>query len=229
MYTLEFDIGVVLPYSFIPQYLSKWKQAGAFEPAWVRGAKNCDAPKEIVDASNLAGNLIFQLLATDLPLRFTPQELALGVLTLALDIVYAKFGQPVGVAGGFVSPIKFSHYTLLGHSIPAVMEVREGVPSALAPYAAGDSAVRASLGMKGGVAPVAAHFSDVPGTGSKNSSYTGGPHHSADGGPNEPPAPSPISPQPYFSHSGTTLVAARSFSAGAEDDEEAPQLARADD
>ncbi len=171
LYTLEFDVGVVHPYRFIQATLVAWKEAGVFEGVgWARAARNSSAPREIRAANILARNLAFQLLATGLPLRYTPPELAAAALTLALDVVFAGGGAGGGAPGGLAaalaaappaSPVRAEHLPLCvgldgAAGVRAVWELREEAPGALAPYAMGDSAVRASLGLSGGVAPVPA-------------------------------------------------------------------------
>ncbi len=168
LYTLEFDVGVVHPYRFIQATLVAWKEAGVFEGAgWARAARNSSAPRELRAANILARNLAFQLLATGLPLRYTAPELAAAALTLALDVVFAGGGAG-GVAPGIAaalsaapptSPVRAEHLALCAGlegaaGARAVWELREEAPGALAPYAMGDAAVRACLGLSGGVAPV---------------------------------------------------------------------------
>ncbi len=183
-YTLEFDIGVAHPYAFIAAHLKRWKLAGAFEPAWARTAKNCDAPREVEEALSLSSNLAFQCITTGVALRCSPQDLAAAALSLAFDVLYARRGggggggggggaapaSSLAAAAGFggggaarfpASPIKAHHFALCGgvSSLDSVMEVRAAIPAALALLAAGDSAVRLHLDLAGGVAPVAAAHS----------------------------------------------------------------------
>jgi hypothetical protein len=170
LYSLEFDIGVVHPYGSIQSTLTLWKEAGVFEPAWPRTAKNSAAPREFVAVNTLARNLAFSLLATVAPLRFEPLELAVGALTCALDITFAN-------AGLGPSPVRRKDIVQsVGGSEAAARQVillRERVPDLLEPLVALDSAVRAAAGQIGGAAPFAAMIresggqasGDTPGAG----------------------------------------------------------------
>jgi hypothetical protein len=234
MYTLEFDVGVVHPYAFLGAHLKCWKKAGVFEPGWVRSAKNCDAPREVEEALALGSNLAFQALASALPLRFSPQDLAAATLSLAFDILYARRGgagssSSGGGGGGGAppqqrfapSPIKASHFALCSgvSGLESICELRAAIPACLGMYAVGDSAVRLFLGLSGGVAPVAAQHT-VEGAAGAGSSGRGAAHH---------PAP------PLLALSAAGLAAAASSrllghlaasgGGGGADGEEAPQLA----
>jgi hypothetical protein len=185
LYTLEFDVGVSHPYRFIQATLVAWKEAGVFEGVgWARAARNSSAPRELRAANLLARNLAFQLLATGAPLRYTPPELAAAALTLALDVVFAGGGAavPPGLAALAAappaSPVRAEHLALCAGlegaaGARAVWELREEAPGALAPYAMGDSAVRACLGLHGGVAPVPAAAGEA-GSGSGGGGGVGG-------------------------------------------------------
>lgn len=152
LYSLEFDVGVVHPYGAIQTTLTLWKEAGVFEPAWPRTAKNSAAPREVVAANTLARNLAFSLLATSAALRFVPLEVAVAALTCALDISYAN-------AALGPSPVRRRDVVQSAGSDAAARQVillRERIPDLLEPLVALDSAVRAAAGQSGGVAPVAA-------------------------------------------------------------------------
>ena len=61
LYTLEFDVGVALPYTLISTQLTAWKEAGAFEPQWPRTAKNSAATPEVVQGNTLARNIAYAM------------------------------------------------------------------------------------------------------------------------------------------------------------------------
>ncbi len=184
LFSLEFDVGVVHPYAAVSATLVGWRDAGVFEPGWPRGSKNSAAPREVVSARALAGNLAFALVQTEACLLHSPAELAVAALAVATDIAF------VDAAGG--GPVRWAHVlAALQHSEPAARRaaaLRERVPALLAPLVEGDSAVFAATHARaGGVAPVPATIAELPAE-----AHGAGAGASAAGGAGAaPPLPSP--------------------------------------
>ena len=158
LFTLDFDVGVVHPYATIGSTLTLWREAGVFEPAWPRFAKNSAAPREVISTRALAANLAFHLLATEACLLFSPAEIAVAALTTAADLVYDQ-------AGCVLSPLKWQNVLAAIGERGAfhATELRERIAALLAPLIDGDSAVFIHKhGRVGGVAPKPSIFSDLP-------------------------------------------------------------------
>jgi hypothetical protein len=169
LFTLDFDVGVVHPYATIGSTLTLWREAGVFEPAWPRFAKNSAAPREVIATRALAANLAFHLVATEACLLYSPAEIDVAALATAADLVYDQ-------AGGVPSPIRWQHVVTAAGERGAchASELRERIAELLAPLIDGDSAVFIQQhGRVGGVAPTPSLFAELP-TEAASSSSLGG-------------------------------------------------------
>lgn len=93
LYTLQFDISIDFPYGTIRDTLRMWREEGLFGAAWPRGALGAQAPSEIVALNNTAINIAYEACATTLCLLYTPHELGIAALKLALDVTYTLKGR----------------------------------------------------------------------------------------------------------------------------------------
>jgi hypothetical protein len=99
LYTLQFDIAIDMPYNAIKDTIRAWKEEGLFGSAWPRGASGAQAPPEILALNFSATNIAFECVSnTTLCLTYSPTEIAIASLKLALDLTYSLKGRtsPVG-------------------------------------------------------------------------------------------------------------------------------------
>ena len=88
LYTLEFDVAVEAPYPAITAAVKRWRDAGCF-------GKREEKSAEAFALDRAAGEVAFAMMTTEMCLAWTPQEVAVGALWLAL-----RHAQQAAAAGG---------------------------------------------------------------------------------------------------------------------------------